>query len=197
VIGDDPQGDGIGEPVMRYRMPTHAFNRPASIPASDEFSSRSLDVQWQWHGNPDPSWATLEDGRLALTAQPIEGGGFNLWKTSHLFLQKFPASSFTATAMVDVTQLRPGERLSLVVMGMDYASLSIERTTQGVMIGTVGCRQADRGGIEQLLRHGDQTETSLELCADVVYGGIVNFSYRTTSTSWTPIDRPFLISRGR
>ncbi|MCU0453704.1 MAG: glycoside hydrolase 43 family protein [Bacteroidetes bacterium] len=197
VIGDDPDGGGTGKPVMRHTTPARRIGTHAFIPTSDEFSGRSLGLQWQWHANPDPSWAKLHQGRLDLSAQTIDGGGFNLWKTPHLLLQKFSASAFTATTDVDVAHLRPGERLSLVVMGMDYAALVVERTEYGAIIGTVGCRQADKGGIEELFRHGDQTETSIELRADVIYGGVVNFSYRTASTSWRLIDRSFLISRGR
>jgi beta-xylosidase len=197
VIGDDPDGDGTGEPVMRHVAPSGHEGPCGPIPTSDDFSGPSIGLQWQWHANPDPSWAKVHQGRLELSAQPIDGGGFNLWKTPHLLLQKFSASAFTATAIVDVTHLRPGERIALVVMGMDYAAVSAERTEHGVTIGTVGCRQADKGGIEELFRHGGHTETSIELRADVVYGGVINFSYRTVSTSWTLIDRSFTISRGR
>lgn len=197
VIGDDPDGDGTGEPVVRHRVPRPRNGEHAFIPTSDEFDGHSLGLQWQWHANPDPSWASLRDGRLELTAQPIAGGGFNLWKTPHLLLQKFPASSFTASTTVDASGLKPGERLSLVVMGMDHASVTVERTEHGVTIGTVGCRQADKGGFEEFVRHADHNETSIELGTEISYGGVVDFSYRASSTSWTTIDRSFLISRGR
>lgn len=197
VIGVDPDGDGTGEPVLRYQAPQPRAGDHASIPTSDEFDGRSLGFQWQWHANPDPSWASVRKGRLQLTAQPIDGDGFNLWKTPHLLLQKFPASSFIASTTVDASGLKPGERLSLVVMGMDYAALAVERLEHGVRLGTVGCRHADKGGVEEFVRHADQNETSMELRAEISYGGVVNFSYRTPSTSWTAIDRSFLISRGR
>ena len=198
VIGGDDDGDGTGEPVLRSLAPTLPSDPGASgIPTTDEFDGTRLGPQWQWHANPAKTWAVIRDRRLELSAQAIAGGEFNLWKTPHLLLQKFPASSFSATTMADVSRMKLGERLSLVVMGSDYAALTVERTEGGVALGTVECRQADRGGIENFIRWDEVPTTSLELRVDVRYGNSANFSYRAASTSFVPIGREYAISRGR
>ncbi|MCA5011255.1 xylosidase, partial [Clostridioides difficile] len=53
-IGQDKDGDGIGEPVEEWRMPVE--NMPEyKVLQSDEFESEVLGLQWQWQANPNPN----------------------------------------------------------------------------------------------------------------------------------------------
>src|SRR5690606_2923601 len=51
----------------------------------------------------------------------------NLWMAPNLLLQKFPAPEFTATTKVSLfpEEATSGKRAGLIVMGTDYAALSI------------------------------------------------------------------------
>ncbi len=61
IIGVDEDGDGIGEPVARYKKPIGGF--PISAPQSDDdFSSTELGNQWEWNHNPrNTHWSLSEN----------------------------------------------------------------------------------------------------------------------------------------
>ena len=105
VIGRDPDGDGIGEPVDVHPRPA-GVGRPDGdgVQTSDDFSAGQLGLQWQWQANPSPAWSSLaaRPGHLRLAAQPA---GSNLWSSPALLLQKLPAEHFVATASIDATSL--------------------------------------------------------------------------------------------
>jgi beta-xylosidase len=57
VMGVDPDGDGVGEPVLTYKKPNVGRSWPSLAPAdSDEFNDGTLAPQWQWHANPATNW---------------------------------------------------------------------------------------------------------------------------------------------
>src|SRR5699024_1376961 len=57
MMGEDQNGDGIGEPVKTHEKPDVGQNYPIQTPRdSDEFDSNSLGLQWQWHANPEVYW---------------------------------------------------------------------------------------------------------------------------------------------
>jgi hypothetical protein len=52
VIGADPDGDDVGEPVAVYRKPSSTIAATHAEPqTSDEFDSERLGLQWQWEAN--------------------------------------------------------------------------------------------------------------------------------------------------
>jgi beta-xylosidase len=134
VIGDDPDGDGTGEPVLTFRKPDVGRAYPPAAPqTSDDFSSPTLGLQWQWPANPQPAFYSLtaRPGWLRLNAQPLPAGGKNLWDAPNLLLQKLPADRFHVATRIDGSGLAIGERAGLVVMGQDYACAAIEHTATG------------------------------------------------------------------
>ena len=61
-MGQDTDGDGIGEPVAEWNMP--AEDMPEyEIVRGDDFSSEKLGLQWQWQANPNRE-------NYSLTAAP-------------------------------------------------------------------------------------------------------------------------------
>lgn len=152
VIGVDKDGDGVGEPVMRYRkpdLPSSGVFQPAE---SDEFTSLSLGLQWQWHGVPSPYWSYTDasgEGSLRLYSVQQSQQWKNLSDTPNLLLQKFPTESFTATvklSFVPNPQLKQkGENCGLVVMGQDYAALRIVDSAEGRYLEMVTCQNALKG----------------------------------------------------
>src|SRR5262245_16413327 len=128
VIGDDKDGDGTGQPVMKFRKPNVGKDYPNTTPQdSDEFIDPSLGPQWQWHANFDPTWAFPfpERSVLRMNSVQIPEGYKNLWDAPKLHLQKFPAEEFIATANVKLEPRFEGERFSLVVMGLDYSLIGV------------------------------------------------------------------------
>ena len=151
VIGVDADGDGKGEPVTRYRKPNVGREYQAEPPqTSDEFTGRSLNLQWQWHANPVDQWSSLSvhRGWLRLTATPAPSNAQNFWAVPNLLLQKLPASSFTVTTRIDASHLREGERSGLLMMGRSYSYLAVVRTGSGLRLTRVTCLDAARGTTE-------------------------------------------------
>ncbi len=51
MIGREKNGDGIAEPVEEWEIPVAGQPR-YQIPESDDFTAKSLGLQWQWQANP-------------------------------------------------------------------------------------------------------------------------------------------------
>ena len=158
VIGMDKDGDGVGEPVMKYGKPALASSGIFQPAESDDFVSTELGLQWQWHGVPSPYWYYLNpsaNGTLRLYTVDQAEGWRNLGDSPNLLLQKTPADSFTATAKVRFVpnpQLKEkGESGGLVLMGQDYAALKMTDTKDGVMLQYVECKNALKGSEERVL----------------------------------------------
>jgi beta-xylosidase len=159
VIGDDPDGDGKGQPVLTHRKPNvgpallsrqSAATADAAGPAtSDDFDSPALGLQWQWQANPDDGWFSLaaKPGSLRLFAQPEPGPG-NLYEAPNLLLQKFPASEFTVTVKLELDAKADGDSAGLIVFGYDYAWLGLKRV-QGAPALVLATRpEAVKGGAQ-------------------------------------------------
>jgi beta-xylosidase len=130
VIGVDADGDGTGEPVRTFKKPNVGKISPKMSPSeSDEFNTNTLGLQWQWHANYQTTWGYPSGnlGFFRLNCIPRPADEVNLWDVSNLLLQKFPAPEFTATVKLNFDARFDGEEVGLVVMGMDYGTISIKR----------------------------------------------------------------------
>ena len=129
VIGVDKDKDGCGEPVTTYKKPNVGKTYPvATPPESDEFNSRHLGLQWQWHANKKDTYGFTTDlGFIRLYAGSLSKEFVNFWEVPNLLMQKFPAEEFTATTKLTFTAKQDGEQAGIIVMGWDYSYLSIRK----------------------------------------------------------------------
>lgn len=199
VMGIDPDGDGIGEPVRTHRKPDVGGTFPiVAPPESDEFTGPGLGLQWQWQANPSVFWAfpRPDRGQLRLFAAQLPDGFVSYWDVPHLLLQKFPAPAFTATTRFTFKPKHEGESTGLMVMGRDYARLFVERTPEGMRIAQAIARDADRGGVEE--EHGGQAVAgnTFWFRVRVESDGSTRFSYSTDGESFTPVGQPFAARQG-
>jgi rhamnogalacturonyl hydrolase YesR/beta-xylosidase/lysophospholipase L1-like esterase len=102
-LNDWPEIGRDGHPVVTAEPPLDALQM------SDEFDS--LGRQWQWMMDPRREWAAIRNGKLRLA------GDADL-------LQKFVGPAFRATALVDTSALREGERAGIVVAGAERRELA-------------------------------------------------------------------------
>lgn len=131
-------GKGVltGEPVAEYNKPEQLPKLPYSEPpSSDDFTNTKLGLQWQWTANPKESFYSLteEPGRLCL--YPINTTGRKnpvLWECANLLTQKLVCPAFTAETLINITDLPINCKTGMVLIGGQYASLGIERTTEGL-----------------------------------------------------------------
>lgn len=153
VMGHDRIGNGTGEPVSIHRKPGMGDGVVRVPQVGDAFDGTALSLAWQWQAQPHPGWHSLTHGRLRLhAAYPTPQRHRNLWTNPQLLLQKVPAASFTAETCVDPSGLLPGERGGLVMMGLDYAAVLVERTREEKLnLLYVQCKEARTGSSEQIL----------------------------------------------
>lgn len=149
VIGEDPDGDGIGQPVRRHRKPDTGTVQSIATPAeSDEFDSHAPGLQWQWHANPQ-DWFGMASGYGFLRMYGYREPFDNMWSVPNLLLRKFPAEEFAATAKLRFCSKSEGDGGGLIVMGCDYARVAVTRRGEEGVVEFITCRDADKGSAEE------------------------------------------------
>ncbi len=153
VIGADADGDGTGEPVLRYKKPDLGKNYPIQTPIeSDEFDNPFLGLQWQWQANPQETWSFMQpsQGVLKMVAKPIPENARNLWDVPNVLLQKFPTDEFTVTTKIKFTRaVKPtGEKMGLTTMALSYGNIAVKTKKDGQYIVFTTCEDADKGSKE-------------------------------------------------
>lgn len=216
VIGIDKDGDGCGEPVLKYRKPNVRQTYPVCTPReSDEFDGYTIGLQWQWHANINEKWfyCAGDKSLLRLYSYPVPEDYTSLWSVPNLLLQKLTAPSQTISTKITFkpTDRYMGERSGLVVMGMDYAALVMENTKEGIVLSQVECPKADRGGKEAVNGSVKLTDNTVYLRAKVYAtkknikeseGGsdqvvYCEFSYSLDGKKYQPLGNKFQVREGK
>ena len=200
IIGADQDGDGIGEPVLSYRKPNIRKAYPITTPPdSDEFNDQRLGFQWQWQANPGSNWAfpSAACGFLRLLDVPLPNDVKNFWDVPNLLLQKFPAPSFTVSTKVTFTARNDGEKTGLVVMGLDYSYLSVQKKQDGLYISQTICQNADKGSPEKETSGAKLDGSTFWLRVRVQENAVCGFSFSTNGKTYVPLGQPFNARQGR
>ena len=200
VIGLDEDGDGTGEPVASWKKPSTGYS--GSLPVmqeSDEFSSREAGLQWQWQANPEPEWMYLNGSggymRLYCNYFPVKEP--NLWEVPNLYLQKFPAPAFTATAKLIFRPHLDGDRTGLVIMGMSYAALVLERKDGKVRVSVQERPDAEHGGTLMGTLPRELEGDRFFLRVTVSDSARCRFSISTDGTGYTRVGGTFTAVPGK
>jgi beta-xylosidase len=132
IVGQDSDGDGIGEPVLRHRKPISGY--PVTAPPSrDEFESPERGHQWEWNHNPrDTHWSLTErPGFLRLRASvPVGEGDF--WGACNTLSQRIMGTTRgEAVAKFDLSGMQPGQRAGFVRFGGIYHLLGVHMEDDG------------------------------------------------------------------
>ncbi|GLB50632.1 glycoside hydrolase family 43 protein [Neptunitalea lumnitzerae] len=202
MMGEDKDGNGIGEPVMTYRKPVKGNFEVMSPCDTDEFEGNGLGLQWQWNANPEVVWSVKLPGKSYLrlfSIKKIEGTK-NLWTVPNLLLQKFPAPDFKATTQVTLMpeDATTGKSAGLIVMGMDYATLTLTNTKNGfvvkqtVAIDAIGAAKEET--VEAVSLDGDKVYFRVEVSGP---DGLCQFSYSTNGKRFKSIGKPFKAKEGK
>lgn len=152
VIGVDKDGDGCGDPVIRYRKPKTDKTYPIETPVeSDEFDTRKLGLQWEWHANyQDVFGFTTNMGYARIYGHELSPHFKNFWEVPNLLMQKFPAEEFTATAKLKVSAKNDGQLSGLIIMGWDYSWIGVEKQGEKFLLKQAVCKDAEQGNLEQV-----------------------------------------------
>ena len=200
VMGVDADGDGTGEPVLTYKKPNVGRSWPAVTMAdSDEFNDGALGPQWQWHANPATNWMLPAGalGFIRLFNVPLPEDYKNFWDVPNLLLQKFPAPEFSVTTKITFTPRAETEKTGLIVMGLDYAYISVEQKAGKVYLSQTSCKDADRHTAETVSSPVELKAHTIYFRVHVANGGRCRFSFSTNGTEFTPAGEPFTARQGR
>ena len=193
---DWPVMGNLGEPVLCAEKPDTGARQPLAVPqTADEFDSAALGLQWQWPANQDPKWYSLtaRPGWLRLVSLRVP----DVWRAPNLLLQKFPAPEFTVTAKLEFSKLAVGERAGLIVMGMDYSAVAVERTPTGLRLIKVACQDAEHAGKETVEDEVAHLGDSVWLRIKVSPGAVCDFSYSRDGRKFLTAGKSFTARAGK
>jgi beta-xylosidase len=199
VIGEDKDGDGKGQPIMVYKKPTIGkIFSITTVADSDEFNSPTLGLQWQWQANPKEGWAfPTSTGSLRLFSVYQTDSTINLWNTPNILGQKTPADEFTATTKLSFQPRLDGERAGLIVLGADYAFVSLVKKQNGNYISFGICKNADKEK-KEIVKDGEKVSSNdIYLRVQVTNGGVCAFSYSEDGKNFKSIGEKLTAKPGR
>jgi beta-xylosidase len=200
VMGVDMDKDGTGAPVLTYKKPNVGKSYPIMTPPdSDEFNESRLGLQWQWNANPKPNWAfpTGGLGFLRMFNVPLPEDFKNFWDVPNLLMQKFPAPEFTVTTRVTFTARTDGEKTGLIVMGLDYAYLSVKKKADGLYVSQTICQDAEGHAQEKESAGVSVKSNTFYLRVKVTKTAVCNFSYSADGENFSPVGEPFTARQGK
>lgn len=198
VIGEDKDGDGKGEPVLIYKKPNVGKTYPVQTPIeSDEFNRNSIGLQWQWQANPKPYWAYPSNGKMRLFSYQMPDSAKNYWEVPNLMLQKFPAEEFMVTTKLSFRPRLDGERAGLIILGVDYAFISLVKKADGNYISFSISREADKGKVETVQDGEKTSNTDIYFRVIVQKGGVCGFSYSIDGVTFKSIGERLTARPGR
>ncbi|MEL0455845.1 glycoside hydrolase 43 family protein [Flavobacteriaceae bacterium SZ-1-7] len=203
IMGKDFDGNGIGEPVKSHKKPnigkSYAVENPVE---TDNFDGFNIGLQWQWHANNDVVWHAKLPGNdyLRLFSIKVDEDAANLWMAPNLLLQKFPAPSFTASTKITLIpeEAKSGKTSGLIVMGMDYATLSISHDENGFFLNQTEALKAIDGAAEV-------TNETVKLKSNTAYfkvevtapNAMCQFLYSENGKKFKKIGKPFKAKEGK
>ena len=202
-----------GEPVLTYRKPKTTTTVPVANPVeSDEFNEPRLGLQWQWQADYDQYYGMpTADGhfRLFTWKLPNTPKPDNMWLVPNMLLQKIPADSFTATTKLRLAAKAEHQRGGIIMMGLSYSALVVERVGEEFQLKQLTCLDADKGKPQQeqviaTLKPTDRDKIPYHpaLYLDIqlrmtVSDGLVNFAYSRDDKSFRPAGTAFKMREGK
>ncbi|MDO3695085.1 glycoside hydrolase 43 family protein [Wenyingzhuangia sp. chi5] len=203
VMGKDHDGNGIGEPVMTHKKPnvgkTYAIETPKE---TDEFNGDGLGIQWQWNANPNILWHAQLPGKdyLRLFSMAIPEEAKNLWDVPNLLLQKFPAPNFTVDTKITLTpeDAKQPRKAGVIVMGRDYATVTITQKEGEFYLEQTQAINADRGAEETINEEIKLKDNQVFIKVEVVApDAMCQFSYSENGKRFKKIGKPFKARVGK
>ncbi len=187
-IGEDKNGNGIGEPVINFTMPIVKKTSPAQF--------KNLVSEFQWQANPSPNWRMNYNNQYRHYAVFYKDSILNLWNFPAMYLQKIPAEKFTTTTKINFTSLQIGERAGFILMGKSYAALELKHTKKGLQLNYITCIDADKKQPEQSVTLLENTPSSIYFRMKMESGAVAIYSYSIDGINFKNIDIQFVASPG-
>ena len=140
VIGEDPDGDGCGDPVFAFKKPETVGDEPSYLEASDDFAGHKIGLMWQWLGNcrsSDTRIVSAAEGEDGIRLHAVNLSGEEkpiLWHSANVLTEKLVLPEFTCDIVMKPAGLKPANKAGAAMMGGQYVSLCAERDAGGLSI---------------------------------------------------------------
>ena len=153
-------------------------------PTSDDFSSSTLGLQWQWNHNPDNTRWSLTERPGFLRLRPTQADSF--WTARNTLTQKGQGPQSHAIVKLDISQLQDGDRAGFgtlgKVNGYIYVADSDGKKTLGMVVDNRGV------GTYTYASNVPFSGTTLYLRTDLDFQtNQGNCSYSVDGTNWTSL----------
>jgi beta-xylosidase len=110
--------------------PMPIVGKPAySVPTSDDFSSPTLGLQWQWNHNPDNTRWSLTERPGFLRLHPT--GATNFWYARNTLIQKGQGPWSGGEVKFDVSHLQPGDICGIGTLGKTNGNIAVKCGSPG------------------------------------------------------------------
>lgn len=130
-IGEDYDGNGVGEPVKVCAKPATGVAAAVSAPqASDDFDKPELGLQWQFNHNPHDGYWSLSDREGWLTIKPRHA--LKLRDAVNHLTQKTMGYRGVATVKIDFSRLDNGGRVGISCIGRKHVGGGVAVAMRGV-----------------------------------------------------------------
>lgn len=186
-IGQDYDGNGVGEPVKVSEKPKMGKHiKPRAPQSSDNFKKHDLALQWAWNHNPvDSCWSLTErKGWLALRALNAK----ELRMARNCLTQKIMGYSGEATVTLDYKNILPNQRAGMACLGRVYYAVGVEKDVDG----NIRLYVENNGHVSLIdgLLEEEKNVVFLKLTIDDVRN-VHRFSYSTNGRDFTAIGEEF------
>ncbi len=194
VMGQNQNNAGIGEPVIQWEKPKAQVSSEVVVPdMSDDFTSDTLGLQWQWQANRQSHWYKLKDQTLRLYAVG-HSGETNLYHIPNVMTQKFPAETFKVTTKLTFSPESSEDHSGLLVLGEQYASIEVRKLENQLGVFYV---TGDEKELQNVKCIGKIKGNELFLHVEVNEGAICRFSFSEDGISFAQAEDIFKATPGK
>jgi beta-xylosidase len=202
IIGSDDDGDGVGEPVEKYKMPKNLSTlKSDDIGATtwrDEFDSADINKNWQWQANSKTEWYFLNNNKIRLYANVYNDSLGNLYNVPNLLMCKFPFDQFQVTTKMSFNPMLDNEKAGLIVFGYDYAWFGLKKVGDKVVLAYAQCKNASKGVAEEIeVLDTIPSAQSVFLKMEVKEKGQCTFSYSENGIDFKNVKNIFTAKEGK
>ncbi|MDE5871213.1 MAG: glycoside hydrolase 43 family protein [Muribaculaceae bacterium] len=122
-IGEDYDGNGVGEPMHIVPMPSGKSGKAFTPQTSDEFEGDTLGLQWQFNHNPAPEYMSLDESPGYLTLTPLKAA--RLREARNQLTQKIMGYNSEASTSIDYSRMKAGDRSGLLCIGKKFVGAGV------------------------------------------------------------------------
>ena len=136
-------------------------------------------------------------GFLRMFNVPLPDGSRNFWDVPNLLLQKFPAPEFTVTTKLTFTARTDDEETGLIIMGLDYAYISVKKKPAGLFVSQTVVKEAESGATGRESAAVRLKGNPFYLRVRVGRNAVCSFSYSEDGRTFTAVGDPFTARKGK